>query len=308
LRIIYMGTADVSLKPLEEINKYHDVLMVVTNPDRINSRGKKIKQSKIKLFAKENNIKLFQPERVSDEENVKILKELGADVIVVCAYGQLLKENVLNLTKYGCINIHASYLPRLRGASPINTAIIDGDSYSGVTIMQMDKGLDTGDMLLREKILIDENMNADNLTDKVSEIGAKLILKTLEDIDKIEKIEQNESEATYAKKISKEDSHINFESSARNVHNLIRGLYSSYTGYAFIDEKKVKLCESFVKNDVSDVKSGTIIKYNKKEKCIEVSCDDYVIGITRLQMQGKREMSATDFINGNKDIIGKIFK
>lgn len=303
-----MGTADVALKPLEELNKNHDIAMVVTNPDRINSRGKKIKQSKIKLFAKENDIEVFQPERVSDEENVKILENVNADVIVVCAYGQLLKENVLNLARYGCINIHASYLPKLRGASPINTAIINGDSYSGVTIMQMDKGLDTGDMLMRDKIEIDENMNADALTDEVSEKGSELILKILDDIDGIKRVKQDENEATYAKKISKEDSHINFENSAKNVHNLIRGLYSSYTGYAYIDEKKVKLCESFVKSDVSDKKSGTIIKYNKKEKCIEVACDDYIIGITRLQMQGKREMSATDFINGNKDIIGKIFK
>ena len=244
-----MATADVALKPLEELCKKHEVKMLVTNPDRVNARGKKIKKAKIKQFAENNDIEVFQPERVSDEENEKILREVGADVIVVCAYGQLLRENILNLTKYGCINIHASYLPRLRGASPINTAIINGDKYTGVTIMQMDKGLDTGDMLLREKIEIEANINADMLTDEISEVGSRLILEALDNIDNLTPIKQDESQATYAGKISKEDTHINFENEAIKVHNLIRGLYSSYTGYAMVDGKKVKLCESFVKNE-----------------------------------------------------------
>ena len=226
MKLIYMGTPEIAVKPLKAlIEAGHEVALVVTQPDKPSSRrGRRIEYSPVKKTAIENGIEVYQPERASDEQSETFLKSINADIIVVCAYGQILKKNILNLTQYGCINIHASLLPRLRGACPINRSIINGDSISGVTIMYMDEGLDTGDMMISQQVCITEHMTAGQLEDKLSEIGSVLIVEALDRINKgcAARIKQDDKQSTYAEKIAKDELYVSFEDTAFNVVNKIR--------------------------------------------------------------------------------------
>ena len=311
MRVVYMGTPEVAMLPLEEIIKSkHEVALVVTQPDKSNSRrGNKVIFSPVKQCAIDNGIEVFQPEKVSEEEAASYIKSFNPDIIVVCAYGQIVKSNILNMSKYGAINIHASLLPHLRGAAPIHRAIMQGDKVSGVTIMQMDEGLDTGDMLLKEEIEITENMNVGTLHDKISLVGSKLIVEALNKIEKgeISAEKQDDDKSSYAKKILKEDCHINFENDVKNIYNQIRGLNPFPLAYVNLDEKNIKIYDSIIKNEKTTEKYGTILSYSKKDKALMVAAGDGVIGIKELKMQGKKRMDAASFYNGNRDIIGKRF-
>ncbi len=282
MRVVYMGTPEVAVKPLEKlIESKHEVLLTVTQPDKKNSRrGNKVIFSPVKQCAIDNDIKVFQPKRVSDEESYEYIKSFNPDVIVVCAYGQIVKKNILTLAKYGAINIHASLLPHLRGAAPLHRAIIQGDKVTGVTIMQMDEGLDTGDMLLKGEIEIDD-INPEKLDD---------------------------SKSSYANKILKEDCHINFDNNVEDIYNMIRGLNPFPLSYVNLDEKNIKIYESIIKKEEINEKCGTILSYSKKDKAILVAAKDGIVGIKELKMQGKKKMDAASFYNGNRDIIGKIFE
>lgn len=311
MRVVYMGTPEVAMLPLEEIIKSkHEVVLVVTQPDKSNSRrGNKVIFSPVKQCAIDNGIEVFQPEKVSEEEAASYIKSFNPDIIVVCAYGQIVKSNILNMSKYGAINIHASLLPHLRGAAPIHRAIMQGDKISGVTIMQMDEGLDTGDMLLKEEIEITENMNVGTLHDKISLVGSKLIVEALNKIEKgeISAEKQDDDKSSYAKKILKEDCHINFENDVKTIYNQIRGLNPFPLAYVNLDEKNIKIYDSIIKNEKTTEKYGTILSYSKKDKALMVAAGDGVIGIKELKMQGKKRMDAASFYNGNRDIIGKRF-
>ena len=310
MRIVYLGTPEFAMYPLKAlIESRHEVVLCVTQPDRINSRrGRKVVFSPVKQTAIDNGIDVFQPERVSSPESFEHIKEYRPDVIVVCAYGQILRKNILHMAKFGAVNIHASLLPRLRGAAPMNRAIMNGDRVTGVTTMLMDEGLDTGDMLLKEEIEITEDMNIGELHDAMALKGSSLIVKTLDLMEegKITPEKQDDSLSTYAAKISKEEMHLDFNEGVRDIHNKIRGLSPFPLAYVYLDEKNIKIYESIIKNESVNEKCGKILSYDRKEKALMVAAKDGLVGIKELKMQGKKKMDAASFYNGNRDVVGKI--
>lgn len=312
MRIVYLGTPEFAREPLKALHESrHEVVLCVTQPDRVNSRrGKKVIFSPVKQFAIDNGIEVFQPERVSSEESFEYIKSFSPDVIVVCAYGQILRSNILHMARFGAVNIHASLLPHLRGAAPMNRAIMNGDRVTGVTTMMMDEGLDTGDMLLKSEIEITDEMNIGDLHDLTAMKGSELIVRTLDALEKgeVTPVKQDDSKSTYAQKISKEEMHIDFSDTAVNIHNKIRGLSPFPLAYCYLDEKNIKIYESFIKKGRTDEICGKILSYDKKEKAIMVAASDGIIGIRKLKMQGKRMMDSASFYNGNRDIEGKVLK
>ena len=305
-----MGTPLVAKRPLEELVKAgHEVVLVVTQEDKPNSRrGNKVIYSPVKQLALDLGIEVFQPKKVSEEENAKKIIDLKADAIVVCAFGQLLKKNILSATKYGCLNIHASLLPKYRGAAPVNRVIIDGEEKTGICIMQMDEGLDTGDIILEKEILLDDKINSGLLFEKISEEGSLGIVEALELLEKGEATfkKQEDNLSTYANKILKEECRINWAKSAREIHNLIRGLSPIPTAFTYLEEKQVKILESKVINEDSEKEPGTILGFDKKDGIL-VATARGIIGILSLKMEGKRQMNHTDFWAGNSSIKLKRF-
>ena len=241
IKVVFMGTPEFSVPVLEGLIDNYDVVGVVTQPDKEAGRKKEIKFSPIKEVALKYNIKVFQPEKIRKEyEDILALKP---DIIITCAYGQIIPKEILDYPKYGCINVHASLLPKLRGGAPIHHAIIDGYSKTGITIMYMDVNMDTGDIISQEEINIDDNMNVGVLHDKLSIMGKELLLKTLPDIigGKATPIKQNDDEATYAYNIKREEELLDFNKTAKEVYNQIRGLNPFPGAYAILDGKIIKI-------------------------------------------------------------------
>ena len=262
-----MGTPAFAVPTLKKLHeKGHSIALVVTQPDKPSGRGKKLKKSEVKVAAEELNLEIFQPDKIKREENIEILKSYNPDVIVVVAYGQILSKEILSIPKYGCINVHASLLPKLRGAAPLNWAIINGETKTGVTTMQMDQGLDTGDMLLKSEVEIDENMNVGELHDILMDKGADLLVETLDKIERNELVpqKQDDSLSTYAPMLNKENRKINWNLPANNIHNLIRGLAPWPTAYFTIDGNMVKVYKSTYSNENSDYEPGYVIKANNE--------------------------------------------
>lgn len=309
LKIVYMGTPDFSVEPLKKIIKEYNVICVVTQPDKEVGRKKEIKFSPVKEFALENNINILQPEKIKNDYE-EIIK-LEPDIIITCAYGQIIPKELLEYPKYGCINIHASLLPKLRGGAPIHKAIINGYDKTGVTIMYMDEKMDSGDIIYQEEIEILEDDNAGTLFDKLSILGSNMIIKILPSIiNKTNKrIKQNEKDVTYAYNITREEEKIDFNNSSKNVYNQIRGLNPWPVGYSILDDKKVKIYESKIgDNDKKGIPGEIINVYNDS---IGVKTKDGEILITELQFEGKKKIKTKDYLNGLQDknnIIGKIFK
>lgn len=308
LNIIYMGTPDFSVPALDELNKNYNILAVVTQPDKEVGRKRQLKASPVKEYAINNNIKVFQPSKI--RVDYKDILSLNPDIIITCAYGQIIPKEVLNYPKYGCVNIHASLLPKLRGGAPIHKAIINGYDETGVTIMYMDEKMDSGDIIYQEKVKIEENDNAGTLFDKLSILGSKMIIKVLPDIinGTNKRIKQNENEITYAYNITREEEHILFNKSTRDVYNHIRGLYPWPVGYATLDDKKVKIYSSKIGTSTKYGEAGEII--NIYNDAIGVKTLDGEILITELQFEGKKRVSVKDYLNGlhdKKSIIGKKF-
>lgn len=308
LNIIYMGTPDFSVPALDELNKNYNILAVVTQPDKEVGRKRQLKASPVKEYAINNNIKVFQPSKI--RVDYKDILSLNPDIIITCAYGQIIPKEVLNYPKYGCVNIHASLLPKLRGGAPIHKAIINGYDETGVTIMYMDEKMDSGDIIYQEKVKIEENDNAGTLFDKLSILGSKMIIKVLPDIinGTNKRIKQNENEITYAYNITREEEHILFNKSTRDVYNHIRGLYPWPVGYATLDDKKVKIYSSKIGTSTKYGEAGEII--NIYNDAIGVKTLDGEILITGLQFEGKKRVFVKDYLNGlhdKKSIIGKKF-
>ena len=308
LNIIYMGTPDFSVPALDELNKNYNILAVVTQPDKEVGRKRQLKASPVKEYAINNNIKVFQPSKI--RVDYKDILSLNPDIIITCAYGQIIPKEVLNYPKYGCVNIHASLLPKLRGGAPIHKAIINGYDETGVTIMYMDEKMDSGDIIYQEKVKIEENDNAGTLFDKLSILGSKMIIKVLPDIinGTNKRIKQNENEITYAYNITREEEHILFNKSTRDVYNHIRGLYPWPVGYATLDDKKVKIYSSKIGTSTKYGEAGEII--NIYNDAIGVKTLDGEILITELQFEGKKRVLVKDYLNGlhdKKSIIGKKF-
>ena len=309
MNIVYMGTPEFSVGPLRELIKEYNVSLVVTQPDRKVGRKQEIKFSPVKEFALENNIEVFQPEKIRKEYQYILDKK--PDLIITCAYGQIIPKEILDYPKYKCINIHASLLPKYRGGAPIHHAIINGDEYTGITIMYMDEAMDSGDILYQEKIKIEENDNVGTMFNKLSDLGSKMIIDFLPKFlnGEITPIKQNVDEVTYAYNISKEDEKIDFNNNSKDIFNKIRGLNPFPVSYALLDDKRVKLYASRIGSSNKNGEIGEIIHIY--EDGIGIRTKDGEIIITELQFEGKKKTHAKEYINGlqnKEDLLGKIFK
>lgn len=309
MKILFMGTPDFalfSLKALVEGGK-HEICGAVTQPDKPKGRGYALIPSPVKAYALEKGIEVYQPQTLKDEAFASLLEKLSPELIVVVAFGKILPPNVINFPKYGCINVHGSLLPEYRGAAPMQRAIIDGKTVTGITTMYMAEGLDTGDMLLTRRLPIEENDNFENIHDGLGALGAQTLLETLELIEKGEakRIPQNDALATYAKKITKEDCQLDFDTDALSVHNLIRGLSPVPLSFTHTpDGKLLKVIESRVADAEREHGDGEIGRVISLENGIEVACRKGSVRILRLIPQGKSRMSAEDFIRGRKINLG----
>lgn len=306
MRIVYMGTPDFAVYALSSlVDAGHEVVAVFTQPDKAKGRSNKLVPTPVKAKALELGIPVYQPEKLRSEENVQRIASFAPDVIVVAAYGQILPESILTIPPMGCINIHASLLPKYRGAAPIEWSIIDGEKQTGVTTMYMEKGLDTGDMLDVATVAIEPEDTAGTLHDKLAQAGAKLILMTLEKLadGTAVRTKQNDEDSCYAVMLKKEMGNIDFTKSATEIERLIRGLNPWPCAYTVIDGKHVKLFRAqVVSQDGVNATPGEIINITKK--FFEVACGEDVLRVLRLQPEGKKEMDAAAYLNGNKLTVG----
>lgn len=295
-----MGTPDFSVPTLNSlIHSKHKVIGVVSQPDRPKGRGNKISYTPVKKLAMENNIKVYQPVKVREKEFINELKNISPDVIVVIAFGQILPKELLDIPKYGCINVHASLLPKYRGAAPIQWAVINGEKTTGITTMFMDTGLDTGDILLKERIEIDKNETGGSLHDKLSELGGKLILQTLDALEdnSLIRTPQDNEIATYAPILQKSIGHIDWSKDAIEIERLIRGLNPWPSAYTYLEDKLLKIWDAKVITTSKDsFPSGTICDIIKEGFVIKCGNDGLLI--KELQLQGKNKMDTQAFLRG----------
>ena len=305
MKVVYMGTPDFAVLPLKKIYEAgHEIVGVYTQPDRQKGRGKKFLPSDVKVAAQELGLSIYQPEKLREAEAVEELRTLAPDIIVVAAYGQILSEDVLNIPKYGCINIHASLLPKYRGASPIEASIIAGDEKTGVTIMYMAKGLDTGDIISQADIEIGLH-NTETLTAELSKLGADLVVKTMAELEAgtANRTPQDDSKSCYAGKLDKAMGEIDWSKSAAEIERLVRGLYPWPCAYTTLDGKNIKLVSAEV-IDVEDnsVPVGKVCQVTKK--FFAIKCGEGALKIKMLQPEGKKPMDCVAFLNGNKVELG----
>lgn len=309
LRVIYMGTPDFAVPPLKAMaeSEICDVVMVVTQPDKARDRGKKEQPTPVKAAAVEAGIPVAQPDRIRDNQKfIDALKAIDPDIIVVAAYGQILPPEVLEIPRLGCVNIHASLLPRFRGAAPIQRSILAGDKETGITLMFMAEGLDTGDMIAKSKVNIG-NRNADELHDMLSEMGAELLMEYLPKIadGDISPEKQNDAKSCYAPMISKKDGEIDFTKDADYIGRQIRAMGSWPGTYTYLNgvQMKVKSAEVANAGTIGTI-PGTVVSEGKDG--IIVSCGRGMIVIKEIQMPGKRQMTVDEFLRGNTVELGAI--
>jgi len=307
MRIIYMGTPDFAVPPLELLVKNnYAVELVITQPDKARDRGKKVQFPPVKEKAIELGVEVIQPEKVKgNNELIKRIKDLDPDLIVVAAYGKILPLEILNIPKLGCINIHASLLPKYRGAAPIQRSIIEGEAITGVTLMYMEEGLDTGDMIASRSTEIGEKTAAE-LHDELSVIGGELLIETLPDIinGKVTRTSQDHSKATYAPMIFKKDGLIDFKKSPIEIERLVQGLNSWPGAYTTYRGEQMKIWKAEALDDKTDEPPGTIIDTTKQG--IKVAAGGRTLLIKRLQMPGRKAMDAAEYLKGNKISIGEV--
>ena len=299
MKILFMGTPDFaeeSLKALYEAK--YDIIGVVTNVDKPKGRGMKLTASPVKEYALEKNLKVYQPEKVrNNPEFLEEVKQLNPDIICVVAYGKILPQELLSIPKYGCINVHGSLLPQYRGAAPIQWAVLNGDSKTGVTTMFMDVGMDTGDMILKLETEIGENETSGELFERLASLGADSIEKTLELFDEgsVPREPQNEAQATMAPMLKKEMGELDFTKSANEIHNLVRGLCPWPVAFTFVDGKSLKVYKADRAEGFCG-EAGTLLD----EKRFIVGCGDGAVELTAVQPEGKKQMSGGDFIRGKR--------
>ncbi len=307
MKIVYMGTPDFAVLPLKAlIEKGYDVVGVFTQPDKPVGRKAILTPPPVKTLAVENNIPVFQPVSLKNGEGVKILQELNPDVVIVVAYGKILPKDFLEFSKYGCINIHGSLLPKYRGAAPIQRCVLDGEKFAGVTSMQMDEGLDTGDMLLKTVTEIGENETSGELFDRLAVMGADLLIETLVALEKgeLKPEKQDDSQSTYASMLDKTMSPVDWSKAAQEVHNHIRGLDPWPVAQTVLEGKNLKLFSSEL---VSDEGKGSAGEMRVTKKGLLVYCGDgNPVFIKEVQYEGKKRMSAADFFRGHPVAEGTV--
>ena len=309
MRIIFMGTPDFSVGTLEAlVEAGHEVCLVVSQPDKPKGRGKEMQPTPVKEAAINHCIPVYQPMMIRDPDCVEELRKYNADVMVVIAFGQIIPKEILEMTPYGCINVHASLLPKYRGAAPIQWSIINGEKVTGVTTMQMNEGLDTGDMIQKGEVPITEDETGESLHDKLAEAGAKLCVETLKCLeDKTATWEpQGDSTTAYAKMLDKNLGNINWNDPAVQIERLIRGLNPWPSAYTHWNDKVIKLWQANVVEDNTDQEAGTIVKVEKDSFYVQTG--EGLLKIEELQLQGKKRMDAGAFLRGNHLEYGEILK
>lgn len=307
MKVVFMGTPDFSVGTLEAlVEAGHEVVLVVTQPDKPKGRGKEMQFTPVKECALKYNIPIFQPRRVREAECIEELRKYDADIMVVVAFGQILPKEILEMTPYGCVNVHASLLPKYRGAAPIQWSIIDGEAVTGVTTMQMDEGLDTGDMLLKTEIPMDEKETGGSLHDKLAEAGAKLCVETLEALQNktVTPVPQGEATTAYAKMLDKQLGNIDWNAKAIEIERLIRGLTPWPSAYTNWNGKVMKIWEAEVADGVSEATPGTIVRVEKD--AFYVQTGEGYLKVCELQIPGKKRMDAGAFMRGYQVKEGEI--
>lgn len=305
MKIIYMGTPDFAVAPLEAILAAgHEVMAVVTQPDKQKGRGKSVQMTPVKECAIKHGIPVLQPVKIKEPEAVLELSKYPADLFVVAAFGQLLTEEILNMPKFGCVNIHASLLPAYRGAAPIQWVILNGEEKTGVTIQQMAKGLDTGDMLLKKEVMIDAKETGESLHDKLMEVGAQLIVEVIPMIEKgeITPEKQDDALSCYASRLTKAMGQIDFDKDAFTIERLIRGLNSWPSAYTTYQGKTLKIWEADVVEGQEGALPGSILSVDKDS--FTVATGEGALKITCVQLEGKKKVAVRDFLLGYEVTAG----
>lgn len=309
MKVIFMGTPDFAVATLEEIVKAgHEVLLVVSQPDKAVGRSKALKYTPVKECAINLGLEVYQPEKIRAEESIEYLSKYQPDIIIVEAFGQIVPKAILDMPKYGCVNVHASLLPKYRGASPIQWAVINGDAITGVTTQRMAEGIDTGDMIMKEEVVIDEEETGGSLFDKLAIVGAKLCVKTMEAIENgtAEYRKQDEGQATHTGKIHKEFGSIDWSKSAKEIECLIRGLNPWPSAYTRLGDKNFKIWKAKVVSDEMIASPGCIVKVTKDS--IEVQTGKGILSLLEIQLEGKKRMTTDAFLRGYTVEEGTYFK
>lgn len=304
LRVVFAGTPDFAVEPLKILlNSSHSVIAVYTQPDRRAGRGQALQFSAVKQLALQHHLPIFQPEHLKEHSIQEEFHQLNADILVVVAYGLILPSRILTMPKYGCINIHASLLPRWRGAAPIQQAIIAGDTMTGITIMQMDKGLDTGDMLLTSTCAIESNDTSRTLQNKLEKLGANALLKVLEQIENntLSPQKQAEKAATYAPKITKADAKINWHENAITLDRKIRAFNPWPVAFSTLHEQTIRIWAATASNLSIDAKPGTILQVN--QQCIEVATGNGILKLLELQWPGGKRLSVKEILKSKNSLL-----
>ena len=310
MKVIFMGTPDFSVGTLEALAEAgHEVVLAVTQPDKPKGRGGKMQYTPVKEAALARDIPVYQPKKIREPECIEELKKYNADIMVVIAFGQILPKEILQMTPYGCINVHASLLPKYRGAAPIQWAVIDGEKVSGVTTMQMDEGLDTGDMLLKTEVPITAEETGESLHDKLAKAGAALCVETLAKLQEgsIVPEKQGESPTAYAKMLTKDMGAIDWNRPAKELERLIRGLNPWPSAYTFLNGKTLKVWKCAVERaECGKEAPGTIIGVDKSG--IHVACGSDTLILKEVQLEGKKRMETDAFLRGYQVTAGTMLK
>jgi len=315
IRTIFMGTPEFGARALEALlnSDFFDITAVVTQPDKKVGRGLELATSAIKKVAQKYQLKIYQPEKIRHE--VTLIRELKPDLIVVAAYGQIIPVSILDIPRYGCINVHGSLLPKYRGAACLPAPILHGEKYSGVTIMKMDENLDTGPILAKKKVKLTKDETASSLHDKLAELGAKLLIKTLKKYIKgrLKPKKQNSRYASYVKMLKKEDGHINWHQSAEEIERLIRAFDPWPGTYGYLTDTGLKINQVLFKLwavrpqplKINKYKIGQLFIY---ENALAVQCGQNALVIIKLQLEGRKVMEVDSFLRGNQNVIGNVLK
>ena len=300
MNLIFMGTPDFAVGTLEAlIGAGHDVKLVVTQPDKPKGRGKTVQFPPVKECAVAHGIEVYQPKKIREPECVEYLRQYDADLIVVAAFGQILPKEILDMPKYGCINVHASLLPKYRGAAPIQWAVINGDKVSGVTIMRMDVGLDTGDMIAKKEVVLDEKETGGSLFDKLSDVGAQLCVRVIPEIEAGTAVytKQEEAQATHTTMIKKQLGDIDWTKTAKEIECLIRGLNPWPSAYTRLNGKTLKIWDADVVETESGKKAGTVVEAQADRFLVQTGAG--CLALREVQLEGKKRMAADAFLRGN---------